>query len=203
MKISQMSSGSAIIIEVQGSGPEPTYIKTEALFPMGGGLLVKKPSEGSMDVQGQMRLTIHNKKDDRSYVFNRLSISPMDTQYGLVYMIKSDEEGEGLCRRKAERYDILCMGTMAHRDFTGNVIIYDMSMRGVAVITGVPNIGKVGDIVTIRFRDGQGFHSYVIEAEIVRYFEVKGKAAIGCKVAAMPFDIMQLLEKKKLEGKAK
>ena len=170
---------------------------------MGGGLLVKQPSEGSMDVQGQLRLTIHNKKDDRSYVFNRLSISPMDTQYGRVYMIKSDEEGEALCRRKAERYDILCMGTMAHRDFTGNVIIYDMSMRGVAVITGVPNIGKVGDTVTVRFRDGQGFHSYVIEAEIVRYFEVKGKAAIGCKVAAMPFDIMQLLEKKKREGKAK
>ena len=204
MKISQISSGSAIVIEMPGSGVEPSFYKTEAIFPMSGGLLVKPPLSGEqMIISLPARISILNKKDQRTYVFDASNIAPMETDYGIKYLIMSDTDAEALSRRKADRYDILCMGTMSYKDFNGNVVIYDLSMRGIAVITGVPGLGQVGDTVTIRFREGQSFHSYVIEAEIVRFFEVKGKAAIGCKVGSMPFDIMQLLEKKKKEGKLK
>ena len=203
MKIAQMSMGSEVIIETPSEADEPNFYKTTSLFGMNGGLLVKVPASGKqIEAPDLARVTIHNKKDDRTYIFEDAALKPMNTDYGMVYMANSDSDPQPICRRKAERYDIMCLGNLTYHEYNGNVVIYDMSMRGVAVITGIP-IGAVGDKVIIRFREGRSFHSYYIEAEIVRFFEVAGKAAIGCKVPAMPYDIMQLLEKKKREGKAK
>ena len=116
MKISQISSGSAIIIEMPVAGSEePVFIKTEAIFPMSGGLLVKPPLDGTpMNVTLPAKITIANKRDQRSYIFEAKNVAPMETDYGTKYLIMSDTEAEPLCRRKAERYDILCINPASY-----------------------------------------------------------------------------------------
>ena len=52
---------------------------------------------------------------------------------------------------------------------------------------------KIGDEVTIRFTmadPGEVLHVYELTAQVVRFFDVQGRVAIGCRITSMPDGLM-------------
>nr|MCR4673691.1 hypothetical protein [Lachnospiraceae bacterium] len=59
-----------------------------------------------------------------------------------------------------------------------------------------------GDGCSIRFTMGDSadvLHAYEIDANVVRFFEVKGRVAMGCTVKFMPPGLLESLNQKETE----
>ncbi|MCR4999801.1 MAG: PilZ domain-containing protein [Lachnospiraceae bacterium] len=194
MKITEVMRGSEVAVEIRIQDT-PVLFKTKVIFGTKEGLLVEPimVGDGELIWRRPGMVSIRNLRDDRAYVFRAESIEPMDTQYGRVHMIKSATSGETKNQRNNERLEVIHMGTCRIHYVEYKAIVYDISMGGIAVILD-GNVGaKIGDTAVIRFMLGESKHVYEINATVVRFFDVKGRVAIGCQVQNMPLDMMGLI----------
>lgn len=194
MKITEVMRGSEVVVEIKIQDT-PVLFKTKVLFGTKEGLLVEPimVGDGELIWKRPGMVSVHNLRDDKSYVFYAEAILPQDTQYGRVHIIQSGDHGKAKNQRMATRIEVIHMGTCRIHNVEYKAIVYDISMGGIAVILD-GNVGcRIGDMAYIRFMLGESKHVYAIDGEVVRFFDVKGRVAIGCKVAHMPLDMMGMI----------
>lgn len=197
MRIEDVMRGSSVLAEIEIQHQQ-VLISTEVLFGMNDGVLVNRIMVGDGDLiwKRPCKVTIHNKRDERTYIFQAATIEPIETQYGRVHKIVSSSEGEQKEMRVAERMEVIRLGSVFSHGITYKAIIYDISATGIAVILDGNVHMKVGDNCTIRFILGDSkevLRAFEFEAEVVRFFDVKGRVAVGCRVRNMPSGVLDAL----------
>ena len=194
MRISEVKTGSEVEIEIQIQN-QPVVLKTKSQFTVGAGLVVDRIMIGDGDLiwHRPCKVTVHNVGDGNTYLFDALSIEPAQTQMGSVHRIICDMEGEQKQMRVAQRMEVVRLGNCFVHGVNYKAIIYDISETGVAVILDGNVRMKIGDEVTIRFSmadPGEVLHVYELTAQVVRFFDVQGRVAIGCRIMSMPDGLM-------------
>ena len=203
MRISEVKTGSSVSVEISIQD-QPVTINTKALFNAGTGLLVERIMIGDGDLiwHRPCKVTVKNAKDDNTYVFNAVSIEPVQVQMGVVHRITSEIEGEQKQMRVAQRMEVIRLGSCFVHGVNYKAIVYDISETGVAVILDGNVHMRIGDEVTIRFSmtdPGELLHVYELTAQVVRFFEVQGRVAIGCRITGMPEGLMSDINLKEQE----
>ena len=200
MKTSEIAPLSPAILETEVDGKQH-LLRTEVLAGAEWGLLVKRIQENGVDIEThqESQVTVRNRGDNRIYVFAVQSVTPTNSDYGVVHVLKIEAVATIQSLRKAERVDMLSKGEVITPKGKFNVVIYDLSVRGISMIIGDKSICAVGDVLSVSFYVGQDFHKYEAQAEVVRFFQVKGKDAIGCRLRGMPVDVIGLVDRKKAE----
>lgn len=194
MRISEVKTGSEVEIEIQIQN-QPVVLKTKSQFAVGAGLVVDRIMIGDGDLiwHQPCKVTVHNAGDGNTYLFDALSIEPAQTQMGSVHRIVCDMEGEQKQMRVAQRMEVVRLGNCFVHGVNYKAIIYDISETGVAVILDGNVRMKISDEVTIRFSmadPGEVLHVYELTAQVVRFFDVQGRVAIGCRIMSMPDGLM-------------
>ncbi len=201
MKITEIMKDSDVTLQIEIQG-QTLSLSTKSIFGMKDGLLVQriKIGEGDLIWNSPCIVTIQNKRDNTTYIFNSMSIKPEDTQFGLVHKITSSSEGKRKEMRSTERMQVIQMGSCFCRGTTYKAIIYDISLTGIAVILDGTVSMKIGDVCTVHFTIGGSesvLHSFELNARVVRFFDVKGRVAIGCVIEEMPQKLLDFLTKLK------
>ena len=195
MRISEVKTGSEVEIEIQIQN-QPVVLKTKSQFAVGAGLVVDRIMIGDGDLiwHRPCKVTVHNVGDGNTYLFDALSIEPAQTQMGSVHRIVCDVEGEQKQMRVAQRMEVIRLGNCFVHGVNYKAIIYDISETGVAVILDGNVRMKISDEVTIRFSmadPGEVLHVYELTAQLVRFFDVQGRVAIGCRIMSMPDGLLR------------
>ncbi len=203
MKISEIKSGSEVSIDINIQG-QPITLKTKALFNVGTGLVVDRIMVGDGDLiwKQPCKVTIFNVNDRNTYIFNALSVEPIQTQSGIAHRIICEIQGEQKQMRVAQRMEVIRLGNCFVHGVNYKAIVYDISETGVAVILDGNVRMKIGDEVTIRFTmadPGEILHVYELTAQVVRFFDVQGRVAIGCRITGMPDGLIWELSVKEQE----
>ena len=207
MLIKDAMRGSSVLVEIDIQG-QSVLISTQVIFGTNDGVLVERVMIGDGDLiwKRPCVVTIQNKRDGKTYIFKASSIEPMETQYGWVHKIVSASEGEQKQMREAERMEVIRLGSCFAHGTTYKAIIYDVSATGIAVILDGNVHIRIGDDVSIRFTigdSGEVLHVYEVNAQVVRFFDVKGRVALGCKVRYMPDNLLMDVNRKEAEKKLK
>ncbi|MCR5155744.1 MAG: PilZ domain-containing protein [Butyrivibrio sp.] len=101
-------------------------------------------------------------------------------------------------KRKAERYMVQKMGlAQINRKINTNLMINDISMRGISLLCG-DNIVKEGDGIKLSFF-ANGGKRLAVECMVVRLFEIHGIKAAGCVFRNVSTDIITYVLDKKAE----
>ncbi len=190
MQISEIKNGSEVSIDIVIQGQEVS-ISTTALLSAGTGLLVDRIMIGDGDLiwRRPCKVVVKNTGDGRTYVFNAISIEPVQVRGQVVHRIICEIEGEQKQMRVAQRMEVIRLGSCFVHGVNYKAIIYDISETGVAVILDGNVKMKIGDEVSIRFTmadPGEVLHVYELTAQVVRFFDVQGRVAIGCRITSMP-----------------
>ena len=205
MRLSEVKTGSEVEVEIEIQD-QPVVLKTKSQFAVGTGLVVDRLMIGDGDLiwRRPCKVTVHNLRDGNTYLFDAISVEPAQTQMGSVHRIVCDMEGEQKQMRVAQRMEVVRLGNCFVHGVNYKAIIYDISETGVAVILDGNVRMKIGDEVTIRFSmadPGEILHVYELTAQVVRFFDVQGRVAIGCRITGMPDGLMwdiSLREQEKL-----
>ncbi|MBP3279291.1 MAG: PilZ domain-containing protein [Butyrivibrio sp.] len=201
MKVSEVSNGSAVKIHASIGGHH-IVIMTEAVFGVSAGLLVK-PMEyfgKYMQFLEPSNVEIKNKRDGRVYRFMSTTITPVKTRYGYFHIIRSSSMLQPENSRRAQRFNIEKLGILSVNGDNQNLkncIVYDISMRGMAIILDNYTKLKTGDNLRVRFTYGPTLHSYEVSCVVVRFFDIDGKRAVGCSISNLNVDLIGLLDSKK------
>ena len=201
MKVSEISNGSAVKIHASISGHN-IVLMTEAVFGVSAGLLVK-PMEyfgKYMQFLEPSNVQIKNKRDGRVYRFMSTTITPVKTRYGYFHLIRSSSMLQPENSRRAQRFNIEKLGILSVNGDNQNLkncIVYDISMRGMAIILDNYTKLKAGDNLRVRFTYGPTLHSYEVSCVVVRFFDIDGKRAVGCSISNLNVDLIGLLDAKK------
>lgn len=207
MLIKDTMRGSSVLVEIEIQG-QPVLISTKVIFGTNDGVLVDRVMIGDGDLiwRRPCVVTIQNQRDDKTYIFKASSMEPINTQYGIVHKIVSASEGEQKQMRLAERMEVIRLGSCFAHGTTYKAIVYDVSATGIAVILDGNVRIRIGDDVSIRFTigdSGEVLHVYEVNAQVVRFFDVKGRVAMGCKVTYMPDNLLMDVNRKDAEKKLK
>lgn len=207
MLITDVKKDSTVTVEIEVQG-QPVMITTKVLLGLKDGLLVERIMIGDGDLVWRRPsvVTILDANDGNTYIFDTVSIEPMETQFGQVHKIVGIGEGKRKQMRKAERLEVIRMGTCFCHGTTYKAIIYDISHTGIAVILDGNVRMRIGDKCTIRFSMGDvedGLHIFELSAEVVRFFDVQGRVAVGCNVAQMPEELMILANQREWDRRLK
>ncbi|MCR5641002.1 MAG: PilZ domain-containing protein [Lachnospiraceae bacterium] len=197
MNITEVMRGSEVTVEIRIQDT-PVLFKTKVIFGTKEGLLVEPimVGDGELVWNRPGYVSVNNLRDQKAYIFHAESIAPMETQYGRVHMIQSSMAGETRNQRTCERLQVIHMGSCRIHNVEYKAIVNDISMGGISVILD-GNVGcRIGDMAYIRFMLGESMHVYNIEAQVVRFFDVKGRVALGCKVPNMPLDMMGIIHER-------
>jgi hypothetical protein len=194
MRLSEVKTGSEVEVQIEIQD-QPVTLKTKSQFAAGTGLVVDRIMIGDGDLiwRRPCKVTVHNAKDGNTYLFDAMSIEPAQTQMGSVHRIVCEVEGEQKQMRVAQRIEVVRLGNCFVHGVNYKAIIYDISESGVAVILDGNVRMKIGDEVTIRFSmtdPGEVLHVYELTAQVVRFFDVQGRVAIGCRITGMPDGLM-------------
>ncbi len=194
MRLSEVKTGSEVEVQIEIQD-QPVTLKTKSQFAVGTGLVVDRIMIGDGDLiwRRPCKVTVHNAKDGNTYLFDAMSIEPAQTQMGSVHRIVCEVEGEQKQMRVAQRIEVVRLGNCFVHGVNYKAIIYDISESGVAVILDGNVRMKIGDEVTIRFSmtdPGEVLHVYELTAQVVRFFDVQGRVAIGCRITGMPDGLM-------------
>lgn len=201
MKVSEVSNGSAVKIHASIGG-HSIVLMTEAVFGVSAGLLVK-PMEyfgKYMQFLEPSNVEIKNKRDGRVYRFMSTTITPVKTRYGYFHLIRCSSMLQPENSRRAQRFNIEKLGLMSVNGDNQNLkncIVYDVSMRGMAIILDIYTKLKVGDNLRVRFTYGATLHNYEVSCLVVRHFDIDGKRAVGCSISNLNVDLIGLLDSKR------
>ena len=206
MKVSEIANGSAVKIHA-AIGEHSVVLMTEAIFGVSAGLLVR-PMEyfgKYMQFLEPSNVEIRNKRDGRVYKFMATTITPVKTRYGYFHLIRSSSMLEPENSRRAQRFSIEKLGVMSingDKVNLKNCIVYDISVRGMALILDNIVKIKVGDTLDVRFTYDSTLHNYEVSTVVVRQFTIDGKRAVGCSIPKPSVDLIGLLDSKKKQQNA-
>ena len=106
-------------------------------------------------------------------------------------------------KRKAERYMVQKMGAaVINKKRTANMMVNDISVRGISLVIGNDNSVNVGDQIKITFMRDVA-KKLTVNCRVVRLFDIHGLKAAGCVFTDVSTDIITYVHEKKEEYKEK
>ena len=167
--------------------------------PRGQGIMVTQPKYKGVPLN-EMRdfsFSIHD-KDNNKYNFKCSLIQPIPQLNNMFYYMEGLMGIDTANYRKAERYPVGIKGTAykgKERDV--QVVVYDISMRGISFVMERESVFRVGDEVTITFQEKERSRHLVVQAQVVRKFSLDEFEAVGCRMHDMGTDVMAFVKKVK------
>ena len=132
--------------------------------------------------------------------FHVESITKTDFDGSSFHVIRGKEIAITDKKRKAERYMVQRMGVaVVNGRKTINVIVNDISMRGISLLVGKDQYYKVGDELALSFFTGGVAQRLKLRCDVVRLFEIGGYNAVGCTVKNIDMSYLNFVNEKKAE----
>lgn len=177
-------------------------VRTRVLTAYGEGILVTPISCGGQTVEYCSRALIEYMEPATGlkHIFESDSISRTDFNSTSFHVITGKEIILSDRNRKAERYMVQVMGqaVVNHRK-TINVIVNDISVRGVSLLIGKDQSVKMGDEINLSFFKAGCMKRISTKCKVVRLFKVGSYNAAGCVINGVDSDITLYVAEKRLE----
>ena len=167
--------------------------------PRGQGIMVTQPRYKGVPLNEMhdFSFSIHD-KDNNKYNFTCSLIQPISQLGNMFYYMEGLQGIDTRNYRRAERYPVGIMGTA----YTGKerdvqVVVYDISMRGISFAMEREAVFRIGDEVTITFQEKERSRHLVVQATVVRKFSLDEFEAVGCRMHDMGTAVMAFIKKVK------
>ena len=167
--------------------------------PRDEGIMVTQPRYKGVPLNEMhdFSFSIHD-KDFNRYNFKCSLIQPIAQLNNRFYYMEGLQGIDTKNYRKAKRYPVGIMGTAyAGKGRDAQVVIYDISMRGISFAMEREAVFRIGDDVTITFQEKERSRHLVIQAQIVRKFSLDDYEAVGCRMHDIGTDVMAFIKKVK------
>ena len=200
MKITSVPQMTEITIKMVYNGKE-IETSTRVLTTYGDGLLVTPViCEGQVvDYCRGGSFVYRDPFTGGSHTFILDSIARTDFNGGNFHVLTGKENLIVDRKRKAERYMVQKMGlAQINKKINVNLMINDISMRGISLLLGNDHAVNVGDEIKLTFFGNAG-KRMVVECKVVRLFDIQGIRAAGCVFKNVTTDIITYVLDKKSE----
>ncbi len=201
MKIVEIPQMTEITIHMVYNDTEMT-VRTRVLTVYGEAILVTPIlCQGQMvDYCSRAIIEYTEASSGLKHIFQSDSISRTDFNGTDFHVVRGKEIVISDRHRKAERYMVQVMGTAVvnHRK-TINVIVNDISMRGISVVIGKGNSVKLGDEIKLSFFKSGIMKRISVKCKVVRLFKVGDYNAAGCVLETVDSNLTLYVSEKKQE----
>ena len=200
MNISEITPGTELVVKFMIDSA-PVAFRTKALSPFkSNGLLVAplihngEPlpdwSDGSIDPFTDANGVRHQFRVDSALAVDRYD-RVMHVLYGSELVLHDAN------RRKSERYVINLLGKAdLGKGQVFNVIIYDISMRGISLMLGkCPYKPKRGDVINVSFKKDAASKTFNVACKVTREFMVGTYPTVGCLLMGISPDLLTFILK--------
>jgi hypothetical protein len=205
MKITDIPQTTELMLQLTIDGL-PHTCSTTVLTAYGDGLLVSTVmhngkavgfcSGGTFEFTRPCTHEIHR--------FHVESVSRIELGSTHFHLLRGQDTAVTGQQRKAERYMVQRMGTaVINYTRTINVIVNDISMRGISLLVGQEQKCKVGDEIRLSFFTSGVARRLTLQCKVVRLFNVQGYNAVGCIVKNVDMDYLNFVNEKKAEHNKK
>ncbi len=201
MRIVEIPQMAEITIKMVHNNSECS-VKTRVLTAYGEGILVTPITCGdqTLDYCSMARIEYTEPATGLKHIFESDSIARTDFNGTDFHVIRGKEIILSDRNRKAERYMVQVMGqaVVNHRK-TINVIVNDISVRGISLLIGKDQSINMGDEINLSFFKAGTMKRVNTKCKVVRLFKVGIYNAAGCVISDIDSDITLYVAEKKLE----
>ena len=205
MRIVEIPQTAEITIKMVHNNSEFS-VRTRVLTAYGEGILVTPIScEGqTIDYCSRAMIEYIEPATGLKHIFESDSIARTDFNGTDFHVIRGKEIILSDRKRKAERYMVQIMGqaVVNHRK-TINVIVNDISVRGISLLIGKDQSKSMGDEINLSFFKAGSMKRISTKCKVVRLFKVGVYNAAGCAINNVDSDITLYVAEKKREYDSK
>ena len=201
MRIAEIPQMSEITIKMVYNDADYT-VKTRVLTVYGEGILVTPILCGDQMVEYCSKATVEYMEPATGlkHIFESDSIARTDFNGTNFHVISGKEIILSDRNRKAERYMVQVMGqAVVNHKKTINVIVNDISMRGISLLIGKDQCVNMGDEINLSFFKAGSMKRINTKCKVVRLFKVGTYNAAGCVLSGVDGDLMLYVAEKKRE----
>lgn len=201
MRIAEIPQTSEITVKMVHNNKELS-VKTRVLTAYGEGILVTPIycEDQVLEYCSKARIEYKNPSTGLVHTFESDSIARTDFNGTDFHVISGKEIFLSDRKRKAERYMVQVMGqAVVNKKKTINVIINDISMRGLSLLIGKDQIINMGDEITVSFFKTGVMKRLTVKCKVVRLFKVGEFNAAGCVMSGIDSELTLYIAEKKLE----
>ena len=206
MNIEEIAPGTPLTVNLLVNSL-PVSIKTKAVMPFEGGLLVEPLVYQGQSIEAESvgSLDPFTGPDGASHLFRIDNLIPVHNWgktfhklYGAEIVNASNN------KRKAERYVINMLGkAVINHTISTNVIVYDISMRGISLMLGkIPIKVKAGDQIALTFRKDDRAKPFNVNCRVMREFMVGTYSTVGCQMNGISPELLAFIIEKRNEKEA-
>ena len=201
MRIAEIPQMSEITVKMVHNN-KALSVKTRVLTAYGEGILVTPIfcEDQVLEYCSKARIEYKNPSTGLVHTFESDSIARTDFNGTDFHVISGKEIFLSDRKRKAERYMVQVMGqAVVNKRKTINVIINDISMRGLSLLIGKDQIINMGDEIDVSFFKTGVMKRLTVKCKVVRLFKVGEFNAVGCVMSGIDSELTLYVAEKKLE----
>ncbi len=201
MRIAEIPQMSEITIKMVYNNAD-FAMKTRVLTVYGEGILVTPITfEGQLvEYCPKAQIEYTEPGTGLKHIFETKSISRTDFNGTDFHVITGNEIIISDRHRKAERYMVQVMGNaVVNKRKAINVIVNDISMRGISLLIGKGQSVKLGDELELSFFKNGIMKRIQVQCKVVRMFKVGNFEAAGCVLSSIDNDLLLYVAEKKRE----
>ncbi len=205
MRIANIPQMAEITIKMVHNDAECS-VKTRVLTAYGDGILVTPITfeDQMLDYCSLARIEYKNPSTGHVHVFESDSIARTDFNGTDFHVIRGKEVILEHRNRKAERYMVQVMGqAVVNKRKTINVIVNDISMRGISLLIGKDQTINTGDELELSFFKPGVMKRVTVKCSVVRLFKVGEYNALGCVLNSINSELTLFVAEKKREYNSK
>ncbi len=205
MRIANIPQMAEITIKMVHNDAECS-VKTRVLTAYGDGILVTPITfeDQMLDYCSHARSEYKNPSTGHVHVFESDSIARTDFNGTDFHVIRGKEVILEHRNRKAERYMVQVMGqAVVNKRKTINVIVNDISMRGISLLIGKDQTINTGDELELSFFKPGVMKRVTVKCSVVRLFKVGEYNALGCVLNSINSELTLFVAEKKREYNSK
>lgn len=201
MKIQDMKQGKKIIISMIHNGLMVKAEATVLIHYEGGALITPVYSNGTIvNSCSSASLIYEDDYTDEKHLFKVDSLQRVDFGGSAFHIVKGKEITGENNRRRAKRYNVNIPGTAHVNGFTPyNIVVHDVSLRGMSFLTDGLAKYKVGDTVRLMFYKSKTSKRIDVVGSVARVFKISGHEAIGLSLSGFSTDYINFVLEKKSE----
>ena len=201
MRIANIPQMAEITIKMVHNDAE-CFVKTRVLTAYGDGILVTPITfdDKILDYCSHARIEYKNPSTGHVHVFESDSIARTDFNGTDFHVIRGKEVNLANRSRKAERYMVQVMGqAVVNKRKTINVIVNDISMRGISLLIGKDQTINTGDALELSLFKTGVMKRLTVKCSVVRLFKVGEYNAAGCVLTGINSELTLFVAEKKRE----
>lgn len=195
MKIQDMKQGKKIIISMIHNGMMVKAEATVLIHYDGGALITPVYCNGTIvDGCNGASLTYEDDYTNTTRLFRVDSLEKVDFAGSVFHIVRGKEITTENNRRRACRYKVNLPATAYLDGFTPyNAVVHDVSLRGIAFLTGGLANYHLGDTVRLMFHKGSNGKRIDIVGTVARVFKISGHDAVGLNLNGFSTDYINFV----------